>query len=945
MNIPEAVILITILAISLTLIANAQSLICQYYWPNINVSLGQGLLVKVMNGSYNLYVFTPTQYAKWSSGGGGYAVYSSSVNVGAYLVRVPPGTYYVVLYPTQCGSAVSASVNVVGLAPTGVSSIMPINTTAVLGYFNISSIRAWNASYTAVNILRVPKGSASLQLNAVVWVKLINGSSQEYWIQDALIFTTDAGVFNVADNIWNATAPEANISSHLINGAGGVYHAMGINQEYYGYVSNLTRYKLPLSGYLEVNVTLINGSVVIMFGYAIVRNGSNYAPPTIMWFDNVTLGIKAKDALIVTTPYEETGGGYAYDVELVFGGGFNGEQTTFESLNAQLAIMHWSESGWVPYSQVYNFGMNTGESATDLVTSISSNGNVQVTVGIPYYGELTNTFKPTIPTSFINIIYPNGTVEGFYAFKAITITLPTVIVGNGVTYIFKGINESCNGALRSISNNSVKITPTVNVFSTCIIRGDYNTYFLLRFRSQYLINVTLVNGTFTVTNMESWVPANSSLVIRVKSIYLFNNLTRVKAINETLINMTVNKPLNLTIIWVRQYLININSIIPVNVNGSLTLSYSNWVNNGSILELTIPSLVYFNNGTRLMSLNQSRISIVVTHPLNLTTSWVRQYLVNISSAVSILINGSYSINYTQWIDSGSIINITVPRYYYINSNVRLMPLNSSILITVNNPIKATVMWIKQYLIRVNSITPIMVNGTQLTYLVNWLNESSTLIISIQPQYYFNNGTRLILINSSLIKVIINKPLNLTISWVRQYIINITSLAPFMLNGTLVKSLQNWFNSSSLLNITLTTQYFNNGTRLLPLNSSLILIRVNKPLNLTIIWVRQYLVNLTSSIALRINGTGFRKYSQWINAGNLMVLSGPLRIIEVNLTIIKLASVVINGQPYHSLPINVTVNEPLMISANWARDYIAYYSLVLLVIIISLILVASRGKVN
>ncbi len=942
MNTLKAVIITTIIFITaLGLITNAQSPTCWYYWPNVNVSLGQGLLVKVMNGSYNLYVFTPTQYAKWSSSGSGYAVYAGKVTVGAYLIRIPPGTYYVVLYPTQCG-AVNASINIIGLAPTGVSSIMPINTTAVLGYFNISSIMAWNASYTAVNILRVPKGSASLQLNAVVMVKLINGSIQEYWVQDALIFITNSGVFSVADNVWNATAPKANVSSPLIKGVGKVYYSIGNNQEYYGYLSNLINYKLPLSGYLEVNVAVINNSVVVMFGYAIIRNGSSYAPPLIKWFDNVTLGIKAKYASIVTTPYEETGGGYAYDVELVFGGGFNGEQTTFESLNAQLAIMYWSGVGWVPYSQVYNFGMNTGESATDLVTSISSNGNVQVTIGIPYYGELTNDFKPTIPTSFIEVIYPNGTIKGFYTFKETTITLPTVIVGNGVTYIFKGINESCNGATRFIGNNTVKVTPSANVFSTCIIRGNYNTYFLLRLKSQYPINITLINGTFTTTNMESWVPSNSPLIIRVKATYLFNNSTRVKTINETLINITISRPLNLTIDWVRQYLVEVNSIIPVSINGSLTLSYVKWINNGSVLELSIPGLVYFNNGTRLMALNQTRVSVVVTHPLNITTSWVKQYLVNVSSVAPILINGNYSTNYVQWVNSGRIINLTIPRYYYVNDGVRLMSLNSSSLIAANGPIKASVEWIKQYLIKVNSIVPIIVNGSKLTHLTNWINESAVLIINAQPQYYFNNGTRLILLNSSIIKVIVDKPLNLTIDWVRQYIVNVSSLAPFMVNGTLMKSLSGWFNASSLLNITSTIQYFNNGTRLIPLNSSVI-ISVNDPLNLTINWIRQYMVNMTSVIALRINGTEFRSYYNWINAGDLLVLGGPLRIIEFNLTIVKLASITINGQVHHSLPINVTVNEPLMIKVNWVKDYVIYYSLMLLIIIIALILIIPRRE--
>ncbi len=59
----------------------------------------------------------------------------------------------------------------------------------MMGFFNITAINAYNPS--GESQFGVPNSGVSLQLNAVLVVKLANGQKQYYWVQDALQFITN----------------------------------------------------------------------------------------------------------------------------------------------------------------------------------------------------------------------------------------------------------------------------------------------------------------------------------------------------------------------------------------------------------------------------------------------------------------------------------------------------------------------------------------------------------------------------------------------------------------------------------------------------------------------------------------------------------------------------------------------------------------------------------
>ncbi len=332
--------------------------------------------------------------------GGKYTLRLASAAVGTAFV-------FAALSPTLVnpGNYVQSSM------PTGVTSygVFDVNgelegytvyTTAVLGYANISSISAFNPMPPA----NISESGASLQLNAMMSVNSPTGE-QTYWLQNVLDIVTGNHTLAYADNIWNVSAPYANLTPYLVSGEGNTGPAT--HQNYYGFESNFANYTLPLSILLVTSVISSGQGPVVMFGYRPYSNGSANSRP--VYFDNVSLRVPGSAPRIEITPYNTTPdmpgfSGSIYDLELVFGGEGNGETTTFSSLNASLGLYYLSaitsakwEIAAVP--SVYTYGVNTGETATNLAVSLL-NGFAAVTTGVKDYGLLSNFFSPPAPNGY-----------------------------------------------------------------------------------------------------------------------------------------------------------------------------------------------------------------------------------------------------------------------------------------------------------------------------------------------------------------------------------------------------------------------------------------------------------------------------------------------------------------------------------------------------------------
>ena len=113
-----------------------------------------------------------------------------------------------------------------------------------------------------------------------------------------------------------------------------------------------------------------------------------------VWYDNVTILIpNTLSAYILVDGYNFTAGGYAYDSELILGGGASGEFTFFNESNVELAMIYQYLNGTLaPPKFLFPFGLHTEESADNLYT-IPYNGVYLVSGGYQVINNLNETYR------------------------------------------------------------------------------------------------------------------------------------------------------------------------------------------------------------------------------------------------------------------------------------------------------------------------------------------------------------------------------------------------------------------------------------------------------------------------------------------------------------------------------------------------------------------------
>lgn len=242
------------------------------------------------------------------------------------------------------------------------------------GYVNISSLHAYDSNYQSYGM---PNPYwASLQLNLVLLAQNVNNSTYTYWAQNVLQFDTNADMLHYNVNVWNFTGDTASLTNETIQGSGSVYPSK--STDFYGDRTSGFGYKLPLSLLLYINETTQQGAGIwVYMGARLLRNGSSVPNAGKVWFDKIFIvDSNVKDASFVVTGKMYTPAGvqtflgHMYDAELVWGGGFNGEQTSFTSLAAQMGLYY--ENGSIGYRQFptyYSFGGDTAEAVDNLHVS------------------------------------------------------------------------------------------------------------------------------------------------------------------------------------------------------------------------------------------------------------------------------------------------------------------------------------------------------------------------------------------------------------------------------------------------------------------------------------------------------------------------------------------------------------------------------------------------
>jgi thermopsin len=261
-----------------------------------------------------------------------------------------------------------------------------ISAVSVIGNSEIFSLGAYNGTQTLV---KDPYG-VSLQLNVVLQINTTSGQ-KDYWLQDVADFENDTHSLYFSDNIWNDSSYNANMTGSGVSGRGGVclYNVTNHPKEYfYGCSSPYMQYSSPLSFNLPISILASTNSVNVTFAYQILTNGPGSKMQDVINYDTANITATGiTNASIIIDALRQTPAGYAYDAELVFGGEYKGEDTTFTQMNATLSMSYLMPNGTVvtPYA-LYGVGCDTGEGAYNLETMMV-NGTYTVVLGEPNFTE------------------------------------------------------------------------------------------------------------------------------------------------------------------------------------------------------------------------------------------------------------------------------------------------------------------------------------------------------------------------------------------------------------------------------------------------------------------------------------------------------------------------------------------------------------------------------
>lgn len=235
-----------------------------------------------------------------------------------------------------------------------------------------------------------------------------------YWIQDVAYIDTSSKQINFLDNVWNSSAPSADMNASAISGNGTVDTSKAGSFYYYIADETLPGNNIPLTypATITFNVTSrVNSSdePTVSFAY-----DDGYG---LITYDTVTF--KTAQGLTSLTGFEVNGFNYNptglfYDSELILGGPGDGSQTTDLKSDVQLQLEYWNGHNYQMVANAYNFGSDTAEGISNVLAQFSHNpetGTISAEIQ-PGAGQLNKLYDQS-QIAIINITSPltSGTLH------------------------------------------------------------------------------------------------------------------------------------------------------------------------------------------------------------------------------------------------------------------------------------------------------------------------------------------------------------------------------------------------------------------------------------------------------------------------------------------------------------------------------------------------------
>ncbi|BBG27674.1 hypothetical protein IC007_2228 [Sulfuracidifex tepidarius] len=409
---------------------------------------------------------------------------------------------------------------------------------------------------------------------------------------------------------------------------------------------------------------------------------------------------------------------------------------------------------------------------------------------------------------------------------------------------------------RYLQQYYVNVTYNLQLPEAPIKSGWYDSQFLFNIHLPLIENISsnyryytyeiLVNGV-----PESYFHVGSPLNIKILSYYqvyekFINNITGY--LNGTLVKLSTGwynygDDLNLTsplytgvgsrlIIWgnevgnfkltspitfddneTNQFYVNFTSPTFIKSNGLIYETTGQWFNESQkfMIESSYPinaTYRYFSEG------NYPRYCVGVYGSMNITDKQVVQYLLTFPVQLEVqLSNGTEMTFSSQWINVGTTVHVLPQTAYADEGKVRY------IVPSQNFSRPEELQYLKQYLLNVQPSIVAMVNGTNTTIGVTWMNAGTN--VTLYKVYYINSTTRMVLLSSNTMSFIVNSPMNISAVYQLQDLVQVYG----KYSTSIIYSFNNWEPYGSTVTIPPLLSY---DKTLFQLNSTVNTILVNSP---------------------------------------------------------------------------------------------------------------------
>ena len=297
---------------------------------------------------------------------------------------------------------------------------------------------------------------------------------------------------------------------------------------------------------------------------------------------------------------------------------------------------------------------------------------------------------------YVRVISDVGEVEGggwyFYGSEATIRVLKTVIVEDGVRYVFEGWTGSVT---------SSKPTLTVRVTKDMTI--------VAKWKKQFRVEVV---SPYSPANLTSgWYDEGAFLRVSVQSLVDYGNGTRRvlkgwlvngEFLAAHVVNITVEEPITLEAVWELQYLVTVSSPYSTVRGGGWYPKGAKAVIsvNETVVSLAPKSRAVFTGWSGDVESDEPAVEVVVNSPINVEALWSIEYMVEVVTEYG-------ETNATSgWYREGTTLMVEVrPEAVYLADDVRVVfkgwLVNDTytgppLRVEVSGPLTIEAVWLEEY---------------------------------------------------------------------------------------------------------------------------------------------------------------------------------------------------------------------------------------------------------